>query len=163
EQQLLLDQIAQRDAMSRRVNRLELRGRAIRLGSIGDERDAPCALDGQLERLETTLAHELSPSGHRHICHRQSPLALEAHMSRNATLRARKVCAQPRKLGERNLEVESGPPIGEQVDFTQLRPVLRHGARMIGTTPFGVKASLRQAFVYLSRIAMSRAMQPWPR
>src|SRR5579885_3282482 len=127
--------------MARRVDRLELRPRAIRLLAVGDERDAPFALEGQLERLEATLAEKRGPTRDRDIGDRQSSLATEARVPGDAALRPREMRAKPRQLGERDLEIESDSPIGKQVDVTQLRPVLRHGARMIGTTPLIVKAN----------------------
>jgi hypothetical protein len=42
-------------------------------------------------------------------------------------------------LIQRDLEGDFGVPVGQPVDIAQLRPRLRHGARMIGTDPFQVK------------------------
>jgi hypothetical protein len=46
-------------------------------------------------------------------------------------------------LIQRYLEGDFGVPVGQPVDIGQLRPWLRHGARMIGIDPLQVKACYR--------------------
>jgi hypothetical protein len=45
-----------------------------------------------------------------------------------------------RKLGQPNGEWDLSPSVGQRVDVSQFRPVLRHGARMIGIDLSQVKA-----------------------
>jgi len=59
----------------------------------------------------------------------------------NRPLRASNLCLHARQTTQRNIEGDFGLPVSEPVDITQLRPRLRHGARMIGIDPPQVKAA----------------------
>ncbi len=71
---------------------------------------------------------------------RDNPLHGGNARRREPPPRRQQSCACTRgNLTQRNLEGDVGLPVGQPVDITQLRPRLRHGARMIGIDPLKSK------------------------
>ncbi len=140
EKELLLRQVSHADPMVRREEGLEPLGRALGFRGVGHQDHSAAALHGPHERSETSLAGELGLRRDLHVRDGHALLTAETHPPRHAAIRARELRPKSWKIGDRDREVDADSPVGQRVDVTRLRPVLRHGARMIGSDSSQVKA-----------------------
>src|SRR6185436_13602930 len=112
---------------------------AVRFTLRRDQRHASGAAHRPLHRLEAALAHERSDALHVELGDAKPGLTTEMRDAANLAAGAGDLRAYSRHLIQRDLEGDVGLPVGQPVHIAQLRPRLRHGARMIGIDPRQVK------------------------
>lgn len=149
EQQLLLDQVAQRDPPVFHHHRLDARVEPVSRVEIRDQSDPGVGAHLDADGPEAPLAHERQHRLNRDNRNRLTPLTRNCHMPHGTPGGVGKFAGQTGKHVEGSVEIDTLSGVGEPLDINRARPVRRHGARIIGATAGRVKAGISPKLLFL--------------